>query len=284
MVSFGKSNKKAIQAHQRIAVLKLVQLMKLYSKNTKLSITIQGDGQEIFDYSLPHPLKYTRNGNRYTLEYALNGYFSTKASNEYLNDIIARFTLCMKVLSTNISSTEENGIELSYFQGLKSIQRANDYERGDRGEDNVFWSIKLYTEDLIKQSGEGNLIAYSLLESFAFSRFTERSKDKSTLKAKCRGIWNWYNELDWIIPARQNKLTAEELKMTRSENAKLVAKNKTEKNRKTIINCITGLYAEELKKKNGKWHLAKIADRLSMTRETVSKYIKEYENEKETTE
>ena len=111
-------------------------LMKLYKKNTKISITIQGDGSELFDFSLPHPLNYSRNGNRYTLEYALNGYFSTKSSQEYLNDVIARFTLSMKVLKTDITSTDEDGIELSYFRGLKSIKRANDYEKGDKGEDN----------------------------------------------------------------------------------------------------------------------------------------------------
>ena len=250
--------------------------MKLYKKNTKLSITVQGDGKEIFDYSLPHPISYKRNRNTYTIEYALNGYFSTKNSYEYLNDIIARFTLSMKVLRTDVTSTEDEGIELSYFRGLKSIQRANNYEKGDRGEDNIFWSIKLYTEDLIRQSGEGNLIAYSLLESFAFSRFIDRSKDRSTLRAKCRNIWNWYDEIEWTIPTRKKKLTEEELKMTRSENAKIVANKKAEKSRKAVVNCITGLYAEELKKKNGTWSITKIAERLSMNRKTVNKYIKEY--------
>jgi len=263
MVSFGKFNKKAIQAHHRIAVLKLVTVMKLYSKNTKLSITIQGDGSEIFDYSLPHPLKYTRNGNRYTLEYALNGYFSTKASNEYLNDIIARFTLSMKVLSTNISSTEDAGIELSYFSGLKSIKRANDYERGDRGEDNIFWSIKLYTEDLIRQSGEGNLIAYSLLESFAFSRFIERSKDKSTLSAKCRSIWNWYDARAWTIPTRPKGQG-----MSRSENAIKQAENKADKTKAKVIGAIEALnFLQE------KLSIANVSRQAQVSRDTAKKYL-----------
>ena len=209
--------------------------MKLYKKNTKLSITVQGDGKEIFDYSLPHPINYKRNHNTYTIEYALNGYFSTKSSYEYINDIIARFTLSMKVLNTDVTSTEDAGIELSYFRGLKSIQRANNYEKGDRGEDNIFWSIKLYTEDLIRQSGEGNLIAYSLLESFAFSRFIDRSKDRSTLRAKCRGIWNWYDAREWTIPTRQGK------GMTKEEAAIYSASLNAEKTKAKVIGAIEAL-------------------------------------------
>jgi len=258
-------------------------LMKLYKKNTKISITIQGDGSEIFDYSLPQPHNYFRNDNRYTIEYTLNGYFGTKASYEYLNDIIARFTLSMKVLDTKISSSDDEGIELSLFQGLKSIVRHKNYEAIDIGLDNIFYAIKYYIEDLIRESGEGNIIAYSLVESFAFARFVDRAKDKSTLKAKCRDTWNWYNDRDWTIPTRKRKLTDKELKVTRSENAKRVAKQKTEQNYKKVINLITGLFNEPYKKKNGKWHIGKIASAVNMTEKTVSKYIKEFENETTTT-
>ena len=236
--------------------------MKLYKKNTKLSITVQGDGKEIFDYSLPHPINYTRNGNKYTIEYALKGYFSTKSSYEYLNDIIARFTLSMKVLSTNVTSTEDAGIELSYFRGLKSIQRANNYEKGDRGEDNIFWSIKLYTEDLIRQSGEGNLIAYSLLESFAFSRFIDRTKDRSTLKAKCRSIWNWYDERKWTIPTRQGK------GMTKEEAAIYSASVNAEKTKAKVIGAIEALnFLQE------KLSIANVARQAQVSRDTAKKYL-----------
>ena len=262
MIQFGKFNKKAIQAHHRIAVLELVTMMKLYSKNTKISITIQGDGSEIFDYSLPHPIKYTRNGNRYTLEYALKGYFSTKSSYEYLNDIIARFTLSMKVLSTDTSSTEDTGIELSCFKGLKSIQRAKNYESVDIGQDNVFWSIKLYTEDLMRESGEGNLIAYSLLESFAFSRFIERTKDKSTLKAKCRGIWNWYNDRDWTIPTRQGK------GMSRAEAGINAGAKNAERTKAKVVGANEALnFLQE------KINIATVSRQAQVSRDTAKKYL-----------
>ena len=257
--------------------------MKLYQKNTKISITIDGDGSEIFDYSLPHPHSYTRNGDIYTIEYIINGFFYTQKGIAYLNDILARFTLSMKVLSTKVTSSEDDGIELSYFQGLKSVVRHKNYESVDIGQDNIFWAIKLYTEDLIRESGEGNLIAYSLIESFAFTRFIDRAKDRSTLKSKCRDTWKWYEERGWTIPTRKRKLTDEEVKMTRSENAKRVAEQKADKNYKTVVNLLTGLFNDEYKKKNGKWHIGKIASAVGMTEKTVSKYIKEYDNETATT-
>lgn len=258
--------------------------MKSYKKNTQISIKIQGDGSELFDYNLPHPTEYKRNGDIYTLIYTLNGYFATNKSNAYLNDVVARFTLSMKVLSTNIASTEKEGIDLCLFKGLKSIKRFKSFETVDVGKDNLFWSIKLYTEELIRESGEGNLIAYSLIESFAFSRFIDRAKDKSTLKAKCRSIWNWYNEREWTIPTRKRKLTDEELKMTRSENAKRVAILKVDKNYKAVVNALTGLYANELKKKNGSWNCIKISEYIKFDVKTVRKYVKEYENERATKE
>jgi hypothetical protein len=248
--------------------------MKLYKKNTKLSITIIGDGQEIFDYSLPHPTKYTRNGNRYTLEYTLNGYFNTKSSYEYLNDIIARFTLSMKVIDTNISSTKDKGLELSYFKGLKSIIRAKNYESVDVGKDNVFWSIKLYTEALIREYGEGKLVAYSLLESYSMNTFIDRAKDKSTLKAKCRSIWNWYNDIEWIIPTRKGK------GMSRAEGAKIAHTKLAADTKRKILSVITGIFQDEYKKKSGKWNISKIAKDSKTSRNTVMKYTKEYDSNK----
>jgi len=239
-----------------------MHIMKLYKKNTKISITVQGDGSEIFDYSLPYPINYTRKGNRYTIEYILNGYFSTKSSYEYLNDIIARFTLSMRVLETNISSTEDIGIELSYFRGLKSIQRAKNYEKVDIGSDNVFWSIKLYTESLIRASGGGNLIAYSLIESFAFSRFIDRTKDRSTLRAKCRRIWNWYDAREWTIPTRKGK------GMSRADGARIAHQKKAADTKAKIVGAI-----EALKFLQEKINIATVSRQAQVSRNTAKKYL-----------
>ena len=65
--------------------------MKLYEKNTKISITIQGDGSEIFEYSLPLPHNYTRNGDIYTIEYAINGFFCfVKSYNNEITTVFAK--------------------------------------------------------------------------------------------------------------------------------------------------------------------------------------------------
>ena len=241
-------------------------LMKLYNildKNTRLSITIQGDGSEIFDYSLPQPHNYFRNSfDRYTIEYTLNGYFGTKASYEYLNDIIARFTLSMRVLNIDVSSTDEKGIELSHFQGLKSIVRHKDYERVDVGQDNIFWSIKLYTEDLIREYGESNEVAYSLIESFAMDRFIHRAKDKSTLKAKCRSIWNWYHDRGWTIPKREG------LGMSREEAGRNAAQRNAEKTKAKVQKAIAGL--EFMKEKI---NIANVSRDAKVSRNTAKKYL-----------
>ena len=234
----------------------------MYQKNTKISITIEGDGSEIFDYSLPFPHHYTRNGDKYTIEYNINGFFTTNKGIAYLNDILARFTLSMRVLNTKISSSEDDGIELSYFQGLKSVVRHKDYERVDVGQDNIFWAIKLYTEDLIREYGEGNKVAYSLIESFAFARFIDRAKDKSTLRAKCRSIWNWYDEKGWIIPKRKG------LGMSRQEAGINAARKNAEKTKSKVQKAIAGL--EFMKEKI---NIANVARDAGVSRDTAKKYL-----------
>lgn len=252
-----------------------------YTKNTLISFTLKGDGLELFDYDLPQPHTYQRqNADTYRISFALNGTFTTLEGVRYLNDIIARFTLSFEVLHTYKSFTIDEGIELSEFQGLKSIAKFKNYEKVDNGQDNIFWSIKLYTEALIKESS--GLVAYSLLESFALNRFVDRAKDKSTLKAKCRSIWNWYDEREWTIPERykrNRKQADKELSMSRAEGAKKAREKLIENTRKKILNLITGMFKDEYKKKSGEWHISKIAKDSGTSRNTVMKYTKEYENE-----
>jgi len=245
--------------------------MELYTKNTKLKLTLKGDGSELFDYNLPYPDTYERqNSDVYRISYALKGTFNTNSSLRYLNDIIARFTLSMQVLSIDKSLvTSADGLDLKLFQGLKSISKAKDYEKVDNGQDNVFWSIKLYTESLIK-ANEG-LIAYYLIESYALDTFVDRCKDKSTLRAKCRSIWNWYDEREWVIPTRKG------LGMSRTEGAKIAHTKLAEDTKRKVLNVITGIYQNDYLKKNGSWNVSKIAKDSGTSRNTVMKYIKEYD-------
>jgi hypothetical protein len=168
----------------------------------------------------------------------------------------------MQVLDTKVTSSEDEGIELSYFQGLKSVVRHKNYEAIDKGLDNIFYAIKYYTEDLIRESGEGNLISYSLLESFAFSRFIDRAKDKSTLKAKCRKIWHWYDDLGWTIPKRKG------LGMSRAEAGINAAQKNAEKTKAKVIGAIKALeFLQE------KINIANVSRQAQVSRDTAKKYL-----------
>lgn len=65
--------------------------------------------------------------------------------------------------------------------------------------------------------------------------------------------------------------------MTRQERARNNSKAKAEKTRKAVINAVTGLYADEYKKKSGAWHIGKIAKATGIERKAVSKYLKQWE-------
>ncbi len=236
--------------------------MKLYQRNTKISITIRGDGSELFDYSLPTPNAYERNGDVYTLEFIINGFFNTNKGYAYLNDILARFTLSMSVIRSSVSRCEGIGYELKLFQGLKSVVRHKDYEAVDKGLDNIFFAIKYYTEDLIREYGEGEAVAYSLIESFAFARFIDRAKDRSTLKAKCRSIWNWYEARGWTIPTRKG------LGMSRAEGAKKAHTKKAKDTKAKVQKAIAGLeFLQE------KVNIANVARDAGVDRNTAKKYL-----------
>lgn len=233
----------------------------MYTKNTKISIQARGDGGEIFDYSLPIPHSYTRNGDFYTLEYIINGFFSTNKGLEYLNDILARFALSMDVKSINTKAISKSGYELKQFQGLKSLSlsRAKNYERVNVGRDNVFWAIKLHTEALIREYG--GLVPYQQIEKYAFGLFIDRAKDKSTLRAKCRSIWSWYNDREWTIPTRGQG-------MSREEAGRTTAQKKAEATKAKVIGAV-----EALKFLQEKINIANVARQAQVDRNTAKKYL-----------
>ena len=129
-----------------------------------------------------------------------------------------------------------NPINLKAFKGLKSLARdklKEKYQRVEtRADDYVFWCLKLYAEDLIRQDG---LIIWNTFETWAFENFIDLAKDKSTLKAKCRNVFNWYFERDWQI-GRVNKSnkTKEQIMATRQEHAIKIAKKKVKIQRKSF--------------------------------------------------
>ena len=167
------------------------------------------------------------------------------------------------------------------FRDLQSLSKKTHAPvRADNlgGKDYCFWAIKLYTEDLIRQFGEGTPIPSHMIEDWAYIQFSDHKKGKSTVRAKCRSIWNWYDLKNWELPkyTRQRKTKNDkELLMTRQERALKNSEKRQEDARNKILNATTGLMSNIYKKKSGSWHIGKIAEDTNLSSKTVSKHLKE---------
>ena len=267
--------------------------IKFETTNTYLYMKFSEDVSEEFGNVLPYPHKHYHNYSQINRKlssivyvWLLDGFFNTNANYEYFNDIIARMIIHFKHLKVEKQkhykithfANDKDTYKLKDFQNLDSIKRkVKNYESVNslKTVDQVFWALKLFAEDCIKQD---NFIVYSQLESFAFTNFIDRTKDKSTLKAKCRSIWNYYNNKDFALDLKyiRKTKTNKELKMTRQENAKKLAQSKIEENYKKVVNVITGLGADEMfkTKSSNKWNAVKIAKYLNISAHTVRKHLK----------
>ena len=251
---------------------------KKQEKNTLFQI--MGDISHLFGNEIPYPQShyFSNNHNKMVYCWYIDGFFGTKNNIKFLNDIIARFKItaeCQLHSFKSVPMENINPINLKAFKGLKSLARdklKEKYQRVEtRADDYVFWCLKLYAEDLIRQDG---LIIWNTFENWAFENFIDLAKDKSTLKAKCRNVFNWYFDRDWQI-GRVNKSnkTKEQIMATRQEHALKNSRKIADKTEKKILNCITGMFKDDYKKKDGSWHISKIAKDSGTTRPTVMKYL-----------
>jgi hypothetical protein len=258
--------------------------MQVYQNDTQITTWIyfylKGTGSEFLDYKLPFPNVLQHINRGYYIGWQINGYPGTKEAREYFNDIIARFLITFKdyypekldfkpKLDKYTHIDLKSSYELKQFQNLKSIpikkyvqKRAENINTIDQ----TFWAIKYYTEDLIREMG---FVPYELLEEFAFRHFYH--KEKSTLRSKCKAIWNWYNERDWTIPQTRS------FKMTRSERAKKNAELKKQRAKAILFGFIQqNLFSNEYKR-DGKWNITKLSKATKLDPKTIRKYIKEIE-------
>lgn len=244
---------------------------------------MDGNGTEWIDQDLPTPTYHEIINRGYILAYQLDGLFNTQNGQEYLNDIIARFLLTFRDLKPcrikEKPLIDARGIyypkiyKLKELQALKSLSNKTlPRARADNFDDFTFWAIKFYCEDLIRSQG---MATAEQLISFAESNF--ECKEKSTLKAKCRSVWNWYEKRDWkLSEGYQRKIKDDkELALTRRERALENARLAEERSRRKILNCINGLMADHYKKKSGSWHIGRIAKDTGLTEKTVAKHLKE---------
>lgn len=254
--------------------------------NTILQIAAGLEIIELFDNAIPYPnYHYYDNTyeNRLVYCWVIDGFFGTKKGYDFLNDIIARFRLsCDSSFLHSIKAVKKENVssyKLKDFQGLKSLASSKVKEKFAKYstmQDYVFWCLKITAEDMIKQDG---LIIWSKFESFAIENFIDKAKDKSTLKAKCSNIFNWYFERDWKVGRTISK-NKEDVLEYRRELARNLAAKKEEENYNKVENAITGLLADSMfRKKNGKWNAVAIAEYLKIDSRTVRKHLKDLENE-----
>ena len=265
--------------------------MDIISKKSELSKSfwlffyINGIGDEWIEYDLPIPTFHKHVNKGYQIAWAIDGYFGTPKGQEFLNDVLARFLISFKSenierlsyrppLDDKTAKIYAKVYKLREFsKQLKSLPvKRYIPKRADSFEDFTFWAIKLYAEDLIRQSG---LIVYERLESWALSQF--ESKERSTIRAKCRSVWRWYEERDFQLSRKyENKEQyRRETMASRSEHIIKLNKERGEANKRAVINLMTGLFAGDYRKKTGSWNVSKIAKQLKMSRNTVAKIIKE---------
>lgn len=246
---------------------------------TMLKIEGKGDLGELFEHSLPLPHVYKRYHNSYEIAWYIEGVFFTAKSNEYINDILSRLILSFSNIThstaQHIKRDKKHTLKLELFKKLNSIKKGNFSANSNKYEDSVFWSLKLFVEHYIKESG---FCSYSSLESYALNHFIDHTKDKSTLKAKCRNIWNWYEEREWQTGLEyEKKLTEKEYLMTRQENMQKQRKARSLATERKIVQTITGIFKDDYKKKSGEWNISKIAKDINVARNSVYKYIAKYE-------
>ena len=250
---------------------------------------MHGNGTEWIDQGLPQPTYHEHINIGYIIAYALDGYFGTAQGTEYLNDIIARFLISFRECkptrvpsrrpTASFSSCTRSGTyspriyKLRELQALKSLS-SNKLPRAtaDKFDDFTFWAIKFHCEDLIKSQG---IPTADQLIDFALSNF--EGKEHSTLKAKCRSVWNYYEQRNWTIPAPYTKKPKDEVMATRLEHIEQVNKNRVIKNQNKIKTVLDDIFLQDdIKFKNGKYRIGKIAEIAEVHRETVTKYLKEF--------
>ena len=246
-------------------------------KNTWLHISFEDDISAELGNVIPYPHHHYMRNNKLVYCWLIDGFFDTLKGVQYLNDIIARFKITFETSQYLKHSIDNesfiNPLKLKQFQGLKSraVQKIIQNSRYDGTRDFIFYCLKLHAEIIIKEKG---IFSYDELIDFALINFIDKAKDRSTLKAKCKNIFNWYLERNFELTQTVYVKKEKDLVMaTRQEHAKKITKNTSEKYKKKILNLITGIFKDEYRKKDGSWNVTKIANDSGTTRPTVMKYL-----------
>jgi hypothetical protein len=291
----GELIKRESKAHHRSANLELrsEESIIAYSAPKKqellpflptfwLHFHLKGTGVEWIDEGLPIPnyIHYTDDG--YFVAWQIDGYFGTKRGIDHVNDTIARYLLTFSENEAKRLPWKPDVRDADhYFPKIRKLRDLNKLKslskkihapvRADSFEDYTFWAIKLYVEDRIREIG---MIEYPFLEDWALGQFIE--KERSTVRAKCRSIWNWYDQRDWQLPnLYTRKFTDEELRMSREDHIKKVNATRKAKTQAQIKSVLEDMFVQdEIRTKTGKPKATAIAKILDMDYRTVSQHLK----------
>lgn len=246
-------------------------------KNTWLHISFEDDISSELGNVIPYPHHHYMRNNKLVYCWLIDGFFDTLKGIQYLNDIIARFKITFETSQYLKHSIDNesfiNPLKLKQFQGLKSraVQKIIQNSRYDGTKDFIFYCLKLHAEIIIKEKG---IFSYDELLEFALINFIDKAKDRSTLKAKCKNIFNWYLERNFELTQTVYIKKDKDLVMaTRQEHAKKIHTKLANDTKKKVLNCITGMFKDEYKKKDGSWNITKIAKDTGTSRNTVMKYL-----------
>lgn len=246
-----------------------------------------GLGVEWYDIKLPYPNYLLHARSCYYIGWCIAG-----SESKYLEEIKERFVATLKDYTVEILShkppkndlahTNDTLYRLADFNVLDSI-KTRVRAITDRGNlftvdnDEAFLQIKFYCEYLIKKNG---VPSYQDLEHYAFSTFPNHKKGRSTLRAKCRSIYNWYADRDFKCGRANSKYENleqywESTMATRKEHMIKVNKKLAEDTRKKVLNLAGGMFKDEYIKPSGKWNITKLAKDAGVSRDSVYKYLEE---------
>lgn len=247
-----------------------------------LSFRMYEHGSFFLDSDLPTPNRLNLYSDYITFMYVIDGFFSTAKGKEFLSDIVSRFYITFKnnkiermpyeIKAFSTTHTHEQIYKLKDFQNLKSLTKEknkSDYYKQLKSadcKDNCFWALKYQAEHHIRNYG---LINFDEFQKWAFDVFKE--KEPSTLRAKCRSIFNWYHERDFELSNERTKtgLTLKEYNMTEKHQKHLnqVADLKRNRTQEKIVGAVA-----QLRFSGKKINIANVQKITKISRPTIMKY------------
>ncbi len=276
-----------------------------------LTFRIWGNGTEFLDTFLPFPNIHKKiDDTSYLIAWLLEGYFLTKKNQKFLDDIIKRIVKTFEKWGVlriewvgwiNIAKLNDNDIKhlnaynlrddiAPYLESLNKTNR-NDYKALEllasateykESDDAFFDWLRFKVYDFVKENRK-NALTIDYCQELATIGYDVMGHKKgiSTPLAKAKSIYTWVIEnyepqkWDYIPKYKGNPEKEKELQMTRRERALSNAKKMYEETHKKIISLVTGMFANEYKKKDGSFNINKIAKDTNVSRPTVYKHLKD---------